>query len=256
MEADENTRTCTAARTKVEMWQNRWFGPMRFRILIAVAVAVLPVLGGDGVILSSHASKDAALSADPSSEFWKQAKPIVASGDTMGKPVPGHGTEIRSRWTAENIYFLFSCPYEELYLKAGPVTDKETNKLWDWDVAEVFIGADYKNIRRYKEFEVSPQGEWVDLDIDRDHPLPEGGWLWNSEFHVKIRLDRDARIWYAEMQIPWKSIDERKPAPGNELRANFYRIQGPPPQRKFIAWQPTHSRTYHVPESFGTLKLD
>jgi len=229
---------------------------MRLRTLIAVAVGLLPALGGDGVILSSQASKDAALSADPNSEFWKEAKTVIASDDTMGKPVPGHRTEIRSRWTADNIYFLFSCPYEELYLKPEPVTAKETNKLWDWDVAEVFIGADYKNIRRYKEFEVSPQGEWVDLDIDRDHPLPEGGWLWNSTFHVKVRLDRDARTWYAEMQIPWKSIDERKPASGSELRVNFYRIQGPPPNRKFIAWQPTHSRTYHVPESFGTLKLD
>ena len=44
--------------------------------------------------------------------------------------------------------------------------DIETNELWNWDVAEVFIGSDFKNIRRYKEFEVSPQAEWVDLDIN------------------------------------------------------------------------------------------
>jgi hypothetical protein len=94
------------------------------------------------------------------------------------------------------------------------------------------------------------------LDIDRDHPLPEGGWLWNSGFHVKTRIDRDARIWYAEMQIPWKSIDTRTPKAGNELRVNFYRMQGPPPDRKMIAWQPTHARSYHVPEAFGILRLE
>jgi len=202
-----------------------------------------------------HAVKDVPLTADPNSAFWKSAKPIYATGDTMGKNVPGHGTEIRSRWTADNVYFLFICPYQELYPKPDPVTDKETNKLWNYDVAEVFVGWDYKNIHRYKEFEVSPQGEWVDLDIDRDHPLPEGGWLWNSGFKVQTRIDRDAKIWYGEMQIPWKSIDERAPQPGNELRVNFYRMQGPP-QRKMIAWQPTHSSTYHVPEAFGTLKLE
>jgi hypothetical protein len=36
-----------------------------------------------------------------------------------------------------------------------------------------FIGDDFKNIRRYKEFEVSPQGEWVDLDVNLDNPPHE-----------------------------------------------------------------------------------
>ena len=211
---------------------------------------------GDGVIVSTHAAKDTPLTADPNSAFWKQTKPIVAGADTMGAAVPGHATEIRSRWTAQNVYFLFRCPYQELYLKPDPVMDKETNKLWNWDVAEVFVGWDYKNIRRYKEFEVSPNAEWVDLDIDRDHPLPQGGWLWNSGFKVKTRIDRSANVWYGEMQIPWKTIEERQPKAGNELRVNFYRMQGPPPDRKKISWQPTHSPSYHVPESFGTLKLE
>ena len=48
--------------------------------------------------------------------------------------------------------------------------DIETNELWNWDVAEVFIGSDFKNIRRYREFEVSPQAEWVDLDLNLDAP--------------------------------------------------------------------------------------
>jgi hypothetical protein len=33
-------------------------------------------------------------------------------------------------------------------------------------VAEVFIGADFTDIRHDKEFEISPQGEWVDFEID------------------------------------------------------------------------------------------
>lgn len=211
--------------------------------------------GGDGIIVSTRAEKDVMPTADPDTPFWKQGRPVIAGVDTMGNPLPGLRSEIRSRWTAQNIYFLFRCPYDELYLKPDAVTDKETNKLWNWDVAEVFVGWDYKNIRRYKEFELSPNGEWVDLDIDRDHPLPQGGWLWNSGFKVKARIDRDAKVWYAEMQIPWTSIDERSPKAGNELRVNFFRMQGPPPRKK-IVWQATHSESFHVPEAFGTLKLE
>jgi hypothetical protein len=39
------------------------------------------------------------------------------------------------------------------------------------------------------------------------------------------------------------------------MRINLYRIEGPPPNRKFIAWQPTGSASYHVPEAFGRLRL-
>ena len=58
--------------------------------------------------------------------------------------MPGHRTEIRSRWTGRNLYFLFTCPYEQLNLKPEPKTETETNQLWKWDVAEVFIGSDTK----------------------------------------------------------------------------------------------------------------
>jgi hypothetical protein len=35
----------------------------------------------------------------------------------------------------------------------------------NWHVAEAFIGSDYLKTSRYKEFQVSPRGEFVDLDI-------------------------------------------------------------------------------------------
>ncbi len=52
-------------------------------------------------------------------------------------------TEVRTRWTAQNLYFLFVCPYEQLNLRPNPKTSTETYGLWNWDVAEVFIGADF-----------------------------------------------------------------------------------------------------------------
>ena len=122
--------------------------------------------------------------------------------DSFGKIVPRYRTEVRTRWTKSNLYFLFVCPYEELHLKPAPNTQKETNELWNWDVAEVFIGSDFANIKRYKEFEISPQGEWVDLDIDLGKPHHEDGWTWNSGFEVKARIDRGTHTWYGAMRIP------------------------------------------------------
>jgi len=210
---------------------------------------------GSGIITSQRAKSDFTLTADPNAKEWKNVKGVIADRDSHGQPVPGHRTEIRSRWTEKNIYFLFICPYEELHLKSDPSTTAETNKLWDWDVAEVFIGTDLQDIKHYTEFQVSPQGEWVDLDIDRKPQPAVHNVQWNSGYEVKARLDREKKIWYGEMKIPMDKIDKRAAAPGLEMRINFYRLQGPPPARKGIAWQPTNNNSYHVPEAFGRLRL-
>jgi hypothetical protein len=223
--------------------------------LTLAACALFAGADGPGVILSHQASADFALSADPDAAPWKDVRGIFMENGPKGEAHPDHRTEVRSRWTKDNVYFLFVCPYQALHLKPNPNTKDETNKLWDWDVAEVFVGADFQHIRRYKEFEMSPRGEWVDLDIDRDKPLPEGGWLWNSGFEVKARIDSAKKIWYGEMRIPAKSIDARPPAAGLEMRINFYRCQGAGAHRKYIAWQPTQAETFHVPEAFGRMRL-
>lgn len=226
------------------------------RVMFATATFTATMCAdGPGRIESRQIQKDFELTADPNSAAWKGVRGVFADHGPKEEPVSGHRTEIRSRWSRNNLYVLFICPYENLHLTSKPDPSAETNKLWDYDVAEIFIGTDFEHIRQYKEFEVSPQGEWVDLDIDRDHPKPEGGWLWDSGFKVKARIDEQNKVWYGEMQIPMKSIDSRPARAGNEMRVNLYRIEGAPPNRIFIAWQPTHSATYHVPEAFGRLIL-
>lgn len=106
---------------------------------------------------------------------------------------------------------MFICPYEELNLKPSPGTSTETFRLWDWDVAEVFIGSDFQNIQKYKEFEISPLGEWIDLDIDLAKPHHEDGWVWNSGFSVAARLDSEAKIWYGALRIPFSALGNQAP---------------------------------------------
>ena len=168
----------------------------------------------------------------------RSQKPRVAQGaarhrvaDYLGQPIAGPPTEIRSRWTKDNLYLFYICPYDDLNLKPDPNPAVETPELWNWDVAEAFIGSDYEHITRYKEFQVSPQSEWVDLDIDRGNQKGQVGMAWNSGYTVKGRVDDRAKIWYGAMKIPWKAIDTRPPQKGRELRIGLYRIAGHDPEK-------------------------
>jgi hypothetical protein len=209
----------------------------------------------DGPIESIEAREDVALTTDPAVAFWREARPVYAEKGRHGETLSRYRTEIRSRWTKRNLYFLFICPYEKLNLKPSPSISSETFQLWDWDVAEVFIGSDFDNIRKYKEFEISPQAEWIDLDIDLAKPHHEDGWVWNSGFVVAARIDSLQKIWYGAMRIPFSALENGPAAADQTFRINLFRSQGPPPNRTQVLWRPTMSNTFHVPEQFGLLRL-
>jgi hypothetical protein len=228
---------------------------MNFRYPIAYVLLLASAFGQPAVFESRKAPSDVSLTADPESAFWRGAKGLVITTDSTGNPAPGHKTEVRSRWTAGNLYLLYICQYQELNLKPNPSTTEETNQLWNWDVAEAFLGSDFKDIARYKEFEVSPQGEWVDLDIDRSPKKRGGGIAWNSGFESKARVDTSKKVWYAEMKIPFQTIGVASPSAGTQLRTGLYRIAGREPSRTLLSWQVTGARSFHVPERFGILRL-
>ncbi len=230
------------------------------RISLLIGLCVLCALttikaGEAGVAVSHQAKADFKLTADPNSAAWKNVPAFIMDKGRRGENMASHKTEIRSQWTAKNLYLLFTCPYESLHLKPNPTTTAETNKLWEWDVAEVFIGTEFDDIKHYTEFQVSPQGEWVDLDIDRKPTPPKHDVGWNSGYEVKARLDQAKKVWYGEMRIPMDKIDKRPAKAGNEMRINFYRIQAAQPNRVFINWQPVNGDNYHTPEAFGRLRL-
>ena len=204
--------------------------------------------------MSRRAPADFALTADPKAAAWKRVRGVYAEKDRSGQPVPGHRTEIRSRWTETNLYFLFIAPYERQSLKPDPQSTEETSRLWQWDVAEVFIGTDFEDIHKYKEFQVSPQGEWVDLAIDRAATPPSSDMSWDSGYGVKARLDPHKKVWYGEMRIPLQALGLAG-RPGLETRLNLYRLQGPPDDRKYVNWQVVNAKTFHTPEAFGRLRL-
>jgi hypothetical protein len=203
---------------------------------------------------SLFSERDSSRNTHPESAFWKAAPKISFGADTYAKPLCGLETEVRSRWTSHHLYLLFICAYDTLNLKSARQTETETNELWNWDVVEAFLGSDFERIHVYKEFEVSPQGEWVDVDVGLTQPNHEKGWIWSSGFEAAARIETDTKTWYAFMRIPFIAIDSYPAAAGNVLRANFCRIQDP--NHALISWQPTMCHTFHVPSAFGLLVLE
>jgi hypothetical protein len=94
---------------------------------------------------------------------------------------------------------------------------------------------------------MSPLGEWIDLDIDLAKPQHEDGWTWNSGFAEAARVDSAGRTWYGAMRIPFS--DSKAPLRGLEAVSNQSILQpGGHLNRMQVEWQPTRSRTFHVPE--------
>ena len=105
------------------------------------------------------------------------------------------------------------------------------DKLWDRDVVEMFLGDDWTNIRHYREFEIAPTGDWIDLAIDLDHESYDQSW--RSGWTTAARIDEAAHVWYAAARIPLKRSRAAAPVkPGTKWRANLYRIEGQGPDAR------------------------
>lgn len=204
-----------------------------------------------------HISGNPGLTLNPESEVWKNAASQTMEKDcTHDIEYKNLATEMRAFWTTTNLYLLFKCPYTVLNLFLPPDNSAPHVGLWDRDVVEMFLGYDWQNIRHYREFEIAPTGDWIDLAIDLDKKDDDHSW--RSGWHTMARIDRANKVWYAAAQIPLSSVGPETVHKGTKWRANLYRIDGlgKDPQRHFLCWQPTcvlNRDPNHVPEHFGTI---
>ena len=204
-----------------------------------------------------HIAGKPALTLDPAAQPWKSAqKTTIVKDCSRSLDYPDLETTVRIFWTDTDLYLLFRCPYKELNLFLPAANDKPRDKLWDRDVVEMFLGDDWQNIRHYREFEIAPTGDWIDLAIDLDHQQNDK--QWRSGWKTTARIDRREHAWYAAARIPLASVSTAPVKAGTRWRINLYRIEGlgPDSQRHFLCWQPTcvqNRDPNHVPEHFGTL---
>ncbi len=207
-----------------------------------------------------HRTTAPGLNIDPNSPAWRDARSAWIGKDCSRQvDYPDLKTEVRGFWTDTDLYFLFVCPYRSLNLFVPSQTDRARRGLWDRDVVEMFLGDDWDNIRHYREFEIAPTADWIDLAIDLDRPHVGDGWT--SGWQTLARIDEPAKVWYAACRIPLRSVTGKVVGPGTRWRANLYRIDGdgPDPKRRFMCWQPTCVKDRdpnHVPENFGTLVFE
>ena len=103
----------------------------------------------------------------------------------------------------------------------------------------------------YREFEVSPNGMWIDLDI-----FPGGLADLKSGLKKSVVLDEKAHRWAAELAIPLKALTPNFD-PKAVWRANFYRVEGK--KNRELIWrggQPEQrSRISMFLAAFGKLRF-
>ena len=130
--------------------------------------------------------------------------------------------------------------------------------LWREDVFEVFVASD--GLSPYFEIEVNPLGTTFDARIDspdgvRATMTTDIAWTCDGLF-AALRRD-DARQLHAVIRIPFNALG-RPPKPGQEWRANFFRIDRSASRGDdFSAWQPTMKTPadFHVAAAFGALRF-
>jgi hypothetical protein len=185
---------------------------------------------------------------------WLKARPTEFCCDWKGaNHYPELKTTVLSLWTPASVYFGFRCPYENLHMFDQSPPQRVLN-LYERDVAEVFLG-DNDRSSRYKEFEVSPNGHWLDLQIDWEKAGPQ--WDWETGNRVAAWIDQSARIWTAEIKIPISCLD-KTPCSGTVWPVNYYRCCGQVEPRVYLAWRATETDqpNYHVPERFGQIRFE
>src|SRR5450432_768797 len=191
--------------------------------IVALAVAVCEVTSPMAALTVPHVAKAPELNTDPHSATWSHAASAWIEKDCTSRlDYPKLKTEVRAFWTDSDLYLLFVSPYSELNLWLPADNSKDRLKLWDRDVVEFFLGDDWQNIRHYREFEIAPTGDWIDLAIDLDHQ--SNNHSWRSDWETLARVDESHRRWYAAARIPLKAVSAQPVKVGTKWRMNLYRI--------------------------------
>ncbi len=203
-------------------------------------------------IVASYVAGEISLDAKHPAGQWQSAQPIVFCSDWQGKnPDELRETKVRALWSAHTLYLRFECRYRDLHLFEDSDSSGRRDHLWDRDVAEAFLQPDPARERYYREFEVAPNGMWIDLDI-----FPGGLADLKSGMRRSVFLDDKSQRWAAELAIPMRALTQNFD-PKSAWRANFYRVEGTAEPRAYLAWRPTDTAkpNFHVPAAFGRLRF-
>ena len=184
----------------------------------------------------------------PRDKAWHEAKAIIFCRNWKGESsdLP-RDTEVRLLWSPRFFYVRIRARYQDLFIY--PEANLRRQNLWQRDVAEIFLQTETTRLKQYKEFEISPNGNWLDLAI-----APQGSSDLLCPVKTNTIIDQKRHVWIAQLAIPMHCLTVSFD-PRTSWRLNLFRIEGRAPARFYSSWQPTNTSqpNFHVPEAFGTL---
>ena len=136
--------------------------------------------------------------------------------------------------------------------------------LYREDVVEAFLAP--ATPAEYFELEVNPKGATFDARIESPDGIratmrTDVAWTCEGLFAAVRTLPERSGGWTTDtlMRIPFAALGRAVPRPGEEWRANFFRIDRHPSLGdEFSAWIPTLQTPpdFHVTAAFGTLVFE
>jgi hypothetical protein len=165
-------------------------------------------------------------------------------------------SSIGVEWNDNGLLIYFRGRFEHLRMisdKKQAGINSKTYKLWEQsDVFEVFIGVNAKQTKLYKEFQVSPDARWIDIDVNKHLGISNHHWY--SALQCKSFIDEDLKIWSSVIELPWNCFGLTKKT-DDVWYANFYRASGRFHGDELMAWSSTGygEKCFHRPENFGEI---
>lgn len=189
---------------------------------------------------------------DLDSPIWHFSNKIEIENYWSGEIAPdGRRFSVRALWSDEYLYFRFEAAIDEpLVVSSEPNLATKSVGLWDRDVCEVFIAPDPSLPHKYFEFEIAPNGEWIDLAIEISPDGRKTDIDYRSEMASAVRVKEDLVL--MAIKVPFSALG-RTPNVGDVWLGNLFRCVGKDPGRGYLAWMPTMTAipNFHVPEQFG-----
>ncbi len=197
-----------------------------------------------------------AVDGNPDDPAWQIGPPVRLVLTQTGDPASKE-TIVRMCWDDGYLYISYACEDQDVW---STYTERD-DPIFNEEVCEAFL-CPHGDLSNYFEINVSPRNVVFDSTIFiPGHPTGRSDAGWNCEgLRTAVRVDGTLdcrtdidRAWYAQMAIPFVAVGRATPQPGEQWRANFYRIERTP--LEFQAWSPTYvdPPSFHVPARFGTI---
>ncbi len=192
---------------------------------------------------------------------WEKAPNAAMVRVEDGTPPP-QPTSVQLLWDDTYLYIgLYAVDPD-----AWTTYTKDDDDLWEAEVFECFIDPDGRG-QTYYEINFSPAGNVVDLFVTHATKLRGFKFVSMREWDCiglkhAVHVEGDPapgtvdKSWSVEVAIPFDQLwtaQKLRPQPGDEWRANFFRIDRNP-KDPADRWQACFSKGgFHVPWQFGRL---